>query len=412
MDSILRLTEQEAAWLIPAPNNEAADARKKKKRSSGACARCRERKVRCDVQVASPCTNCKLDHIPCTVPTKKSRHGVPVRRRKPGGHRKSDSETSCQPQPRDRRPKRPAARRLNIEETSSEGSQNGLPTLDDQSSPDPVGMLQDEAQIPPWGLAEHISLLAQAPFAAATGQLEQWHASNTVSLSGTQSPLPSCIRDHPSTICSRGADYLTRLGCYSIPSARLRHELITTYLRFMHPKLPLFDLPRLCASMNGLGQSFQISLLVFQAIMFAGAALVNMHHLQREGYRSRAEARKALYHRVRLLYDYRYEHDTVAVFQALLIVTYSAGHIDHGLPTPVERARPQTTQDVAALPGERPVQGSTAGFPFQSEDNPASLEHILDKMTREGEISDEMPFPSPESWVPALSISDNFPTFP
>ncbi|KAL3440361.1 hypothetical protein BJX65DRAFT_314882 [Aspergillus insuetus] len=38
--------------------------------------------------------------------------------------------------------------------------------------------------------------------------------------------------------------------------------------------------------------------------MFAGAAFVDMYHLQSEGYRFRSDARKTFYHRVWLLYDY------------------------------------------------------------------------------------------------------------
>lgn len=46
----------------------------KKKRAGRACILCRARKVRCDVVLnGTPCTNCRLDSLDCTIP-KNRRH--------------------------------------------------------------------------------------------------------------------------------------------------------------------------------------------------------------------------------------------------------------------------------------------------------------------------------------------------
>ncbi|KAI9750377.1 MAG: hypothetical protein M1835_001396 [Candelina submexicana] len=63
-------------------------------------------------------------------------------------------------------------------------------------------------------------------------------------------------------------------------------------------------------------------MLLFQAIMFTGAAFVDEVHLRSAGYSTRRAARKAFYQRTRLLYDFDYEVDRLAVIQALLLMTY------------------------------------------------------------------------------------------
>jgi hypothetical protein len=153
--------------------------------------------------------------------------------------------------------------------------------------------------------------------------------------------------------------------------------------------------------MSRYDKSFQISLLIFQAIMFAGAAFVDMYHLQNEGFRSRADARKTFYHRVRLLYDYRYESDVVAVMHALLIVTYSAGETESDLAAP------------PTIPAAWSAVNTNAAFPFQPQDDPNSMHHMMAGMTREGNMgltaatSDEMQFP-PQGAYSGLCIPEHF----
>jgi hypothetical protein len=146
--------------------------------------------------------------------------------------------------------------------------------------------------------------------------------------------------------------------------------------------------------------SFQVSLLIFQAIMFAGAAFVDMYHLQSEGYRSRSDARKTFYHRVRLLYDYRYESDVVAIMHALLIVTYSAGETEPDLAAPQTRMRPPTPQSTV---------NTVVAFPLQPQNNANYMEHMLGGMAVPHHTSSEMQFAPTGSIYPGLCIQDSFP---
>ena len=51
---------------------------------------------------------------------------------------------------------------------------------------------------------------------------------------------------------------------------------------------------------EGTGESGRISLLLFQAIMFAGTAFVDMDYLRSAGYSNRKAARKAFFQKARV----------------------------------------------------------------------------------------------------------------
>jgi len=59
--------------------NVNASGRPVKRRASKACQCCRARKVRCNVvEHGAPCTNCRLDEVPCIVTESKRRKYVPL----------------------------------------------------------------------------------------------------------------------------------------------------------------------------------------------------------------------------------------------------------------------------------------------------------------------------------------------
>ena len=117
--------------------------------------------------------------------------------------------------------------------------------------------------------------------------------------------------------------HLSRKGALAIPPQEFRNELLRAYIEFVHPYMPLIELHELLSIVNlGTGETGKISLLLFQAIMFAGVAFVDMSYLTKAGYPTRKSARKAFYLKARALYDFDYESDRVAIVQALLLMTY------------------------------------------------------------------------------------------
>ena len=93
-------------------------------------------------------------------------------------------------------------------------------------------------------------------------------------------------------------------------------------MQYVHPFLPIIDLQDFLGTVERNQATDTISLLLFQAIMFAGTAYIDMRYLLAQGYMTRKAARKPFFERVKLLYDFDYEVDRVTVVQAILLMTY------------------------------------------------------------------------------------------
>ncbi|KAJ9614614.1 hypothetical protein H2200_002751 [Cladophialophora chaetospira] len=114
---------------------------------------------------------------------------------------------------------------------------------------------------------------------------------------------------------------LRKKKALSVPPQPLRDHLLRAYVQYVHPFLPLLDLEDLMQAFEMKGEA-RISLVLFQAIMFAGTAFVDMVHLESEGFRTHKEARRAYYERVRLLFDADIELEPIILIQVLLLLTY------------------------------------------------------------------------------------------
>lgn len=96
-------------------------------------------------------------------------------------------------------------------------------------------------------------------------------------------------------------DYLFAKGALSLPDIHVRNALLRSYLEFVHPYMPLIEIQDVLQIIDdGTGASGRISLLLFQAIMFAGTAFVDMEFLRSAGYSNRKSARKAFFQKARV----------------------------------------------------------------------------------------------------------------
>lgn len=134
--------------------------------------------------------------------------------------------------------------------------------------------------------------------------------------------LPQYIQPIPLKIMREDLDYLQMKGAFTIPDVAFRNELLRCYVQYVHPYLPIVNLGDLLAAIEKNQTSDSISLLLFQAVMFAGTAYIDMRYLVAQGYVTRKAARKAFFQKVKLLYDFDYEIDRVTVVQAVLLMTY------------------------------------------------------------------------------------------
>lgn len=134
--------------------------------------------------------------------------------------------------------------------------------------------------------------------------------------------LPKFVPPLPQRILSDDIDYLQKKGAFLLPEPSLRNELLRNYVQYVQPFLPLIELTEFLEAIHKNDGSSTVSLLLFQAVMFAATAYIDMRYLAAQGYESRKAARKAFFQRIKLLYDFDYETDRVTVVQAVLIMTY------------------------------------------------------------------------------------------
>lgn len=138
----------------------------------------------------------------------------------------------------------------------------------------------------------------------------------------TLNRLPSFIRQLPSNLGPRDLDYLADKDALTIPDKDFRDELLRHYASIVHPFMPALDLEDFLTRIIHDDGRNPVSLLLFQAVMFASVTFVDAKLLQLRGYSSRKAARKIFFNRVRLLYGLDCERDHMALLQALLLMTY------------------------------------------------------------------------------------------
>lgn len=114
-------------------------------------------------------------------------------------------------------------------------------------------------------------------------------------------PLPEFIKTPPEHFRQGHIMFLLAEGALTLPSVSLQHALVEAWAEFAYPYMPLAHIHDLLNTIHNPNNSGQrISLLLYQAILFAGSAFVDTKHLRQEnhGFSSRRDARKELARRV------------------------------------------------------------------------------------------------------------------
>ena len=113
--------------------------------------------------------------------------------------------------------------------------------------------------------------------------------------------LPAYLEPISPWLPPEDVEYLSIKGSFDIPSPNLRDAILRSYAEFVHPYYPLFDIDEFLMNvLDAQHQSSKVSLLVFQAVMFAGSAHVGIKPLRMMGFLTRKAARRALYQRTKV----------------------------------------------------------------------------------------------------------------
>ncbi|KAI1635948.1 fungal-specific transcription factor domain-containing protein [Biscogniauxia mediterranea] len=355
-----------------------------KRRAARACVSCRARKVRCDVVEGAPCGNCRWDNVECIVQESRRRKknlfdstssvstskGSAPHHAEAHQHLKAKAppssascSTSCSTSSANQ-PITIASAASGPLRRASETSQTSKATIGNDAT-DQTAMLQScvEGHVPHLlyqqsGLKSdpillsttlqacnngstyasiwpnphtHVGQSSAIAAAAAVGTatscagaaLKTAQFLNNLEEPDTLSQLPAFIRPLPAKIAPEDVSYLHTKGALSLPNPALQNALLRAYVEYVHPYMPLIDLHDFLSAVNSRdGLYGQISLFLYQSIMFAATAYVDVKYLREVGYPNRKAARKAFFYKARLLYDFDYESDRLILVQALLLMTY------------------------------------------------------------------------------------------
>lgn len=106
---------------------------------------------------------------------------------------------------------------------------------------------------------------------------------------------PRFLKPLPSRIAPEDLEFLRFRGALSIPESELRNELLRCYIKWVHSFIPVINLQEFLRCVAENDPKGNISLLLFQAVMFVATAFIDFKHLQAAGYSSRKQARNAFY---------------------------------------------------------------------------------------------------------------------
>ncbi|RJE25849.1 Transcription factor [Aspergillus sclerotialis] len=137
---------------------------------------------------------------------------------------------------------------------------------------------------------------------------------------------PRFLKPLPSRVAPEDLEFLRFRGALSVPESGLRNELLRCYIQWVHSFLPVLNLQEFLRCIAENDPNGQVSILLFQAVMFVATAFVDLKHLQDAGYATRKNARNAFYTRLRLLYSLDCEEDRIVILQTVLLMTYWSDH--------------------------------------------------------------------------------------
>ncbi|KAH7008178.1 fungal-specific transcription factor domain-containing protein [Ilyonectria destructans] len=320
-----------------------------KRRAARACVSCRARKVRCDVVEGAPCGNCRWDNVECVVQESRRRKKNHLTASTVGQAAPTEAQLRCKTASNNplaistadlRRPSSGSAiSTSSIDGPSSflsnSGLDNHVPHMIYQRSGyrhDPVLLnklhtTEGSSQRVGWSnlmtTASVFDNLRTSQFINSVEEADNTSISSSSNNNNNSSKLPAFLRPLPTKIAAEDVKYLHIKGALSLPTLPLQNALLQAYVEFVHPYMPLMDLNHFLGTISTRdGRNGQTSLFLYQAVMFAASAFVDMKYLREGGYTTRKAARKSFFQKTRLLYDFDYESDRLILVQALLLMTY------------------------------------------------------------------------------------------
>ena len=280
-----------------------------RKRATLACHQCRSRKVKCSLMdTGIPCRNCQLDEVVCT--TSLSKRTRKYRLQKAELHHSSANRSALLP--------RTQSQHFTPSSMSPTGERMAV-TAQDFSSPPDREQTSAGSRISVADASELQPLPIHNPRPSAQDKLP---AALPVVPHGAVLELPTYIRRPQHCLKPQELAYLEQRGAFSIPHTALSEQLLLAFVLYVNPFLPVIDLQEFIDGVEG-KPGCEISLILFQAVMFAGTAFVDLQYLLDAGFHNRVTARAYFYEKIKV--------SSVGRITLYILVSWSA-YISHVAP--------------------------------------------------------------------------------
>ncbi|KAL6872164.1 N-terminal binuclear Zn cluster-containing/DNA binding domain-containing protein [Trichoderma novae-zelandiae] len=311
-----------------------------RRRASKACLHCRQRKVRCDVTLRGvPCLNCQLDHQSCAVQERKSKRSLSNSEH--SFHREGGliiegistgrlDENTSGIESIDQWAKRLSA----LTPVSLRGSPIGAlsaPQIDARSCESPYINLDGFSP----KTASTISKIHIG--SQTTEKLRVYNAfadQSTATVDGTVysnfETLPFIRRPDLAHVSALDIRFMQLNGCFDLPPIPILNEFVRIYFLHVHPIIPLLEEGEFWDSYSCTNGE-KISLLVFQAMIFAACAFIPGAIAEATGFDCPRAATAAFYKKAKILYDFEIESDPICLGQAAILFTFWPGSLRPGL---------------------------------------------------------------------------------
>jgi hypothetical protein len=112
------------------------------------------------------------------------------------------------------------------------------------------------------------------------------HGDRPREVSSLYDHFPKFIQRPPSRLDRDDIEYLHRKRAFKLPSLAIQSALIEAFIEYQYPYMPILHLDDLLGIVNDSpkeGTERQISLLIYQAILFAGSSFVETSALEEQG---------------------------------------------------------------------------------------------------------------------------------
>ncbi|KAH7012854.1 fungal-specific transcription factor domain-containing protein [Ilyonectria destructans] len=318
-------------------------------RAPKACLPCRTRKVRCDVTIrGSPCTNCFLDGKNCATLDRASRRGrisanyeteyVPC---SPCPNTATDDNDDTEGQGDSQVPNQsPQPLSVDVvigmepEAQHTPDCEASPQSLEEQPHP-ARGVVSSGPEIDALECLERDDEFGNLHYVTTpcANDTDSWRHhimdSQPISTLG-QMPYSSCKfldLNNLSRLPSQDRLFIEAKGCLHIPVKPLMDEFVRQYFLNIHPFLPILDEGSFWKTyqQEGVaGSCTTISLLVFQAMLFASCGSIAPTVIRALGFKSIRSARASFYHKAKLLYDFNTEASSISIAQAAVLMTFWA----------------------------------------------------------------------------------------